>query len=70
MNFGAIIFIVVGAVSLGGALYDWDWFMEHRKARLFVRLLGRNGARIFCGLLGAALATSGFLALTGVMRLN
>lgn len=60
-----IIFIAVGAFSLCGAIYDWDFFMNNYKAQVFVRLFGRNGARIFYGILGAFIIVCGVLALTG-----
>jgi hypothetical protein len=40
------IFAIVGAVG------DWDWFMTNNKARIFVSLFGRTGARIFYIVLG------------------
>ena len=50
---------VFGAFTIACAAGDWDWFMESRRARLFVRLFGRNGARIFYGLLGLAFVVGG-----------
>lgn len=48
--------------SVGGGLFcvlaaalDWDWFMNHPKARFFVNTFGRNGARVFYVLLGCLL---------------
>lgn len=49
----------VGLFCLAGAWKNWDWFMNNRRARLIVALLGRTGARWFYGLLGL-----GFLAVT------
>ena len=37
------------------AFIDYDWLMNHSKAAPFVALFGRNGARIFYIILGAAL---------------
>ena len=55
-----------GAFSIAGAAGDWDFFMNHRKARLFVALFGRQGARMFYGLLGSGLVLGGlFFAVTG-----
>lgn len=53
-----VVFLLTGLFSLAGALFDWDFFMNNRRAAIFVRLLGRNGARVFYGALG--------LVLTGV----
>ena len=34
------------------AALDFDWFMNSNKAKIFVELFGRDGARIFYILLG------------------
>jgi hypothetical protein len=51
--------IAAGAFSILGAAMGWSWFLGARKARLFVALLGRTGARCFYGLLGGGLAGLG-----------
>ena len=51
-----------GAFSLAGAIFDWDWFMNNRRARLFVSIFGRTGARIFYGGLGLFLMGMGIFA--------
>jgi hypothetical protein len=55
MFMNAVIFLV-GIFSMAGGFLNWDWFMNDYKARIFVKLLGRDGARIFYILLGIALA--------------
>jgi drug/metabolite transporter superfamily protein YnfA len=57
------LFVFAGCFSIAGAYFNWDWFMENRRAWIFVKLLGRNGARIFYGLLGAGLVTLGLTTL-------
>ncbi|MDR3355172.1 MAG: immunity 17 family protein [Synergistaceae bacterium] len=47
--------VLCGLFSIVCALKDYDWFMNSRRAALFVRLLGRGGARVFYVLLGAAI---------------
>lgn len=47
------IFVLVAVIS------DWNWFFEHPKAKFFVDAFGRNGARIFYGVLGCALLLIG-----------
>ena len=42
--------------------------MNSRKAALFVRFLGRNGARAFYGLLGAGIVVIGVLIAAGVIH--
>lgn len=57
-----------GVFGICGAAFDWEWFMNHRKARFFVGLFGRSGTRIFYGVLGAALVAMGVLMATGVIQ--
>ncbi len=59
----AVFFIFSGCFSMAGAYFDWDWFMKNSRAWLFVKLFGRNGARIFYGILGAGLVTFGLTTL-------
>ncbi|MGC1376232.1 MAG: immunity 17 family protein [Anaerolineales bacterium] len=51
-----VIIFLLGIFSIACGLLKWDWFMDDYKARIFVKLLGRDGARIFYILLGVALA--------------
>ena len=44
--------IAGGIFSIAGALFNWDWFMNNSRARGIVDRLGREGARVFYGLLG------------------
>ncbi|HNT73574.1 MAG TPA: immunity 17 family protein [Anaerolineae bacterium] len=62
-----VIDILVGLFMLGGAIGNWDWFMNNRRARFVVAILSRTGARIFYGLLGAFFVLLGLLAMTGVL---
>lgn len=61
------VLVGCGAFAICGAAFDWDWFMNHRKAQLFVSLFGRPGARIFYALLGTAIAVAGVLVATGIL---
>jgi len=31
-----LIFIFVGLFSMAGGIFNWEWFMTNRRARLFV----------------------------------
>jgi len=42
-----IVIILIGLFSILGGLLDWDWFMNSWRARFFVNILGRTGARLF-----------------------
>jgi hypothetical protein len=64
--FGALLSFLGGVGMLCTALFDWDWFFASRKARRIVALLGRQGTRVFYGLLGCLLlGLSAYLARVG-----
>ena len=67
MNPIGLVFVAIGLFSLAGSLLDWQWFMNHYKARFFVSRVGRTGARIIYGLLGLALIVLGVLVTIGVI---
>jgi hypothetical protein len=48
------IFVIVAVVV------DWNWFFSHPRARFFVDVFGRSGARMFYGILGCAFLFPGF----------
>lgn len=58
-----LFLVAAGLFSLCGAILNWDWYMNHRKARFFVRVFGREGARVFYGVLGLILIVLGGLLL-------
>ncbi len=58
-----LLIMAAGGFSIAGAVGDWDFFMHNRKARIWVALLGRGGARVFYGILGSALMVGGLVAL-------
>ena len=55
----SILFVFAGLFSIAGAILDWEWFMTSRRAAMFVRLLGRTGARVLYALLGLFLVGLG-----------
>jgi hypothetical protein len=57
-----------GAFAICGALCDWEWFMNHRKAKAFVHMFGRNGARVLYGLVGTGLVVLGTLMVLGIVQ--
>lgn len=56
-----LLFVGCGIFSILASVKNWDWFFNNHKARPFVRIFGRTGARIFYGLLGI------FIIFVGVM---
>lgn len=67
MNPIGFVIAACGAFALCGAGFDWDWFMHHRKARLFSALFGRGGARACYSLLGSALVVVGVMIAFGII---
>lgn len=55
--FGAGIFSIVSSI------FNFDFYFESRKASFFVSIFGRNGARVFYGMLGLFLIILGVKAL-------
>ncbi len=60
---------LIGLFASVASIANWDFFFESRKAQFIVKFMGRNGARIFYGLLGGAIFSLGFLALIGAINL-
>jgi len=65
-----LVAILVGGYVVSGGTFDWDWFMLARKARFWVRSLGRTGARWLYVVLGSALIVFGLLLTAGVPALR
>ena len=63
-----LIFVAIGIFAICGAALDWEWFMNHRKARFMTAIFGRSGARIFYGLLGSGLSVFGVLFALGIIK--
>lgn len=68
MHYEGLAIVFAGLFTLLGAVADWDWFMTHRKAAFFVRIIGRNGTRIFYGTLGLAITIGGLGFTFGLIR--
>ncbi len=68
MNSTGLLIVGAGLFSIAGAVCDWDFFINSRKARLFVSMFGRTGARIFYGVLGFAILILGTLITLGVLK--
>ena len=62
-----LLLVAAGLFSITGGLFNWEWFMNSRKARGVVKLLGRNGARVFYCFLGLAITILGLLATFGII---
>ena len=49
------IFALAGIISLLASLLNWNWFFTTRNAQTIVRNVGRNRARLCCGIVGVSL---------------
>ncbi len=59
MNILAVVVVAFGVFAMIAAIQDWDFFLNARRAGLFVQLFGRRGARVVYFLLGAVLMLAG-----------
>ncbi|NQZ60062.1 MAG: hypothetical protein HRT88_21635 [Lentisphaeraceae bacterium] len=57
----SLFLIVLGLFAITGAVFDWDWFMNSKKAQVWLNLFGRQGTRFFYAILGLAISTFGIL---------
>lgn len=64
------LFAAAGIFSFCGGLFDWDWFMNSRKAQSLSRLISRSGARIFYCALGIFITVLGVMAGIGYIDMN
>lgn len=64
MELQTLVIIFGGIFSITCAAFNFDWFMNARKAQFFVKILTRTGARIFYIILGIGLITLGILLST------
>lgn len=69
--------IFVGSVTIGlglfvisAAIFNWDWYYQLQKARWIQSLCGRNGARVFFGILGLGLIVLGAAIANGTFSRN
>ena len=68
MNPVGLLLIAVGLFSVCGGAFDWDFFLNSRKAQFYVSIFGRTGARIFYVILGIAFAVLGTMMALGVLK--
>ena len=66
--FSQLLILAGGVFCVFCAFMDYDWFMESRKAKAALWLLGRAGARMFYIVLGAVLIVVGVCLAFGVVR--
>ncbi len=55
----SLFLVLSGFFSIFCAAKDYDWFINSSKARIFVNMFGRKGARIFYIILGCFVIAGG-----------
>lgn len=48
----SLLFLILGVLSIVASLFNFNWFFTSENVRFFVKLFGRNGARVFYGVAG------------------
>lgn len=48
----AIIFLILGLLSISASIFNFKWFFTSENGKMFVKLFGRKGARVFYGIVG------------------
>ncbi len=59
-----ILAILSGIFVIVAAAVNWSRLMDNKRAAVFVRLFGRNGARVFYIFLGVGLLALGYMILS------
>ena len=52
------LFVLVGAVALLGAVFNWDWLFTARNSQFIVSNVGRKQARLFYAAIGCVMIAS------------
>ena len=67
-HYGDILFVLLGLYSMGGAIKQWKWFVQDRRARKVAeRTGGTTGMRIFYFVLGLGFCIVGIISfMTGI----
>ena len=48
----SILIILAGVFAILASAFDWDFFFENRRAKIFIKIFGRQGSRIFYSIIG------------------
>lgn len=67
MNPFGLLIVAAGIFCVSGAVFDWNFFMNSSRAWIFVKMFGRNGARVFYVLLGGFITVLGALMTLGII---
>lgn len=62
-----LLIVAGGLFTAGCGIFDWEWAMNNRRARLLSAMITRSGARVFYVVLGVAAIGVGALMTAGVI---
>ena len=65
-----IVIALTGALIAAAGVFDWNWFMNHRKARRLTNVIGRGASRGIYIVLGLGAVVTGVLMALGVVDLT
>jgi hypothetical protein len=65
-----MIIFMIGGFMISAGIFNWDWFYSTQKAQNLVRVVGRNGARIFYSTVGFLIILMDLLSILGVFKNN
>ena len=66
---GKTVIFAIGLFALLGGVMNWDFFMNHRKTQIIIKMFGRNGARVFYGILGTGIMLFGVAWMIGIVKI-
>ena len=68
MNPLGLLIVAAGLVTAAGGVFNWEWFMNNRRARLLSKIITRSGARVLYVVLGVGFVITGTLMTIGVIE--
>jgi len=63
-----LLIVAAGLVTAAGGVFNWEWFMNNRRARLLSKIITRSGARVLYVVLGVGFVITGTLMTIGVIE--
>ena len=61
MEARSFFLIILGLFAITGAAFDWNWFMNSKRAQVWLNIFGRQGTRLFYVILGLTISIFGIL---------
>lgn len=68
VSVAGLLALAGGAFAICGAYFEWEFFMQSRKAQRLISWIGYDAARMFYGAIGLIIIVLGLLMLLGVIQ--